>query len=164
VAANFAAALASLGVRVALVATAPRQGWFLRPFTLPAEGVSTFPDLLTLAQSGRLNGEVQRTLPHAANLPNLVVVPPGAEAGMDLPFNGLPPLLEALVNAGIDVTVIAGPAVLESADATIVAWATGSVLWAVNVGEASETEASEALARLELAGVKTFGVAVVEQD
>lgn len=163
VAANFAAALATLGVRVALIATTPDQSWFLRPFANPAAGILTFPELLTLAQSGRLNGQVQQSLPRAEHYPNLVVVPPGTDAGMDLPFNGLPPLLDALARSGIDVTVIAGPPILESAEATIVAWATGSVMWSVQVGEATEMEAAAAVARLELAGVKSFGVAVVDQ-
>lgn len=162
VAANFAAALSTLGVRVALVATTPAQSWFLRPFSMPDAGVCTFPELLALAHGGRLNGQLQQKLPRAESLPNLVIVPPGHDAGLELPFNGLPPLLEALTGAGIDVTVIAGPAILENADATIVAWATGAVMWAVELGDATEAEAAEAVARLDLAGVKTFGVTVVE--
>jgi len=163
VAANFAAALASLGVRTALVATSPHQSWYTRPFEVPVDGMMTFPDLLSLAYSGRLNGQVHTQLPRSAVEPNLVLVPPGDKPGEpSLPFDGLPPMLESLANAGIDVTVIAGPALLDEADATIVAWATRSVLWTVPEGELDEERAAAAAQRLELAGVNPFGVAVVE--
>ena len=87
VAANFAAALAGLGVRVALVGTSPRQAWFSRTAsaTQARNGTATatarqrhgaqwqrqrqepttFPQLLELAYSGRLNGEAPEHL-HAA--------------------------------------------------------------------------------------------------
>jgi len=93
--------------------------------------------------------------------PNLVVVPPSSDAPAHLPVDGLPPLLQALGDSGIDVVVVSGPALLEDADATIVAWATRCVLWAIVDGEITSTEARAAAARLELAGVVPFGVVMV---
>ncbi|MFM8236144.1 MAG: hypothetical protein ACKOBG_00080, partial [Actinomycetota bacterium] len=54
VAANFAAALSRLGLRVALVATGPEQAWYMKPFSLPRAGGMALPELLELAQGGRL--------------------------------------------------------------------------------------------------------------
>jgi Mrp family chromosome partitioning ATPase len=62
---------------------------------------------------------------------------------------------------GVDVTVIAGPPFLEAADATIIAWATRSVMWAIAPGETTRADARAAIARLELAGVTSFGVVMV---
>ncbi len=78
-----------------------------------------------------------------------------------LPIDGLPPLLEAISEMGVDVTVIAGPPFLEAADATIIAWATRSVMWAISPGEITRADARAATARLELAGVSSFGVVMV---
>jgi non-specific protein-tyrosine kinase len=164
VAANFAAALAALGLRVALVATSPDQGWIMTPFVDPPKGSTNLPELLQLAHAGRLNGQVQEHLPVTELSPNLVAIPPGNQEGLTLPFDGLPPLLDSLVRAGIDVAVIAGPALLENADATIVAWATRAVLWAVQSGGVTEQDAALAAARLELAGVEAFGVALVGEE
>ena len=157
VAANFAAALAGLGLRVALVATEPRQDWFLAG---DWDRSTSLPDLLALAHSGRLDGQLPQLLGRT-HLDNLVFVPPGVEQQLHLSLDGLPPLLGALANSNIDVTVIAGPPLLDDANATIMAWATGSVLWAVRTGEVAEADAREAAGRLELAGVHAFGVAIV---
>lgn len=166
VAANFAAALAELGLRVALVATDPRQSWFLD--TRPGDGgasnhtadpVLSFPELLDLAHRGRLNGALPRGLVKT-HLTNLLVMPPGEEL-RDFNLDGLRPLLEALSSGGVDITVIAGPSLLEDPRATILAWTTRSVLWACETGEVTEAEAREAAARLTLAGATSFGVAIV---
>jgi len=165
VAANFAAALAGLGLRVALVATDPRQGWFLDTSdfsdTSDTHGSTpTLPDLLALAHGGRLNGQVRDSLV-STGIHNLAVLAPGA-ASADALLDGLPPLLDALAAADVDVTVIAGPALLEEPAATILAWSTRSVLWVVEAGEVTEHEAREAASRLELAGATPFGVAMVD--
>lgn len=179
VAANFAAALAGLGLRVALVATDPRQSWFLdtrRDNGESTNGESTngestngestngesglsFPELLDLAHRGRLNGALPRGLVKT-RMNNLLVMPPGGEPG-EFTLDGLRPLLEALSAGGVDVTVIAGPALLEDPNATIFAWTTRCVLWACETGELSEAEAKEAAARLALAGATSFGVTMV---
>jgi Mrp family chromosome partitioning ATPase len=157
VAANFAAALAGLGLRVALVATDPRQDWFL---TGDWDRATSLPDLLALAHSGRLDGQLPQHLGRT-HLDNLVFVPPGVEHELHLSLDGLPPLLGAFASSNIDVTVIAGPPLLDDANATIMAWATRSVLWVVRTGEVAEADAREAAGRLELAGVQPFGVAIV---
>ena len=157
VAANFAAALAGLGLRVALIATDPRQAWFSEA---NENGDSLrFPDLLELAHQGRLNGEIPRGLV-ATKVANLLVLPPGPR-GQEFSLDGLRPLLEALSSSGVDITVIAGPALLEDPNATILAWITRSVLWAFETGDVTEAEAKEAASRLALAGASSFGVAMV---
>jgi Mrp family chromosome partitioning ATPase len=157
VAANFAAALATMGMRVALVATAPRQDWIMVDW----DRVTALPDLLALAHSGRLDGQLPQHLGRT-HLDNLLFVPAGTDQqDLHLSLDGLPPLLGSFASSDIDVTVIAGPALLDDANATIMAWATGSVLWAVRTGEISESDAREAAGRLELAGVQPFGVAIV---
>jgi Mrp family chromosome partitioning ATPase len=161
VAANFAAALADLGLRVALVATSPSQSWYLEHFTVPIEGEGDLTQLLELAHEGVFNGQATRHLAWTDLSENLVVVPPSPEGALDVPLDALPPFLEALQRAGIDVTVIAGPPLLEDANATIVAWETRSVMWAVQVGTVTKRAASEASARLELAHVNPFGVVMV---
>lgn len=165
VAANFAAALSGLGVRVALVATDARQRWFVKPFDAPERAPATLPGLLVEAHAGRLNGQLRHSLPHSKQLPNLVVVPPGTgDDDLGASLDGFPPLLEALAEDGIDVVVIAGPAVLDEADATIVAWATRSVLWVIEEGTVTRDDAATAASRLELAGVEPFGVALVSES
>ena len=129
VAANFAAALADLGLRVALVATSPSQSWYLEQFTVPVEGEGDLARLLELADEGAFNGQATRHLAWTDLSENLVVVPPSPEGVLDVPLDALPPFLEALQRSGIDVTVIAGPPLLEDANATIVAWETRSVMW-----------------------------------
>jgi Mrp family chromosome partitioning ATPase len=179
VAANYAAALSRFGLKVALIATSPEQAWYadrFEPSTAPALGAtgtpgsadvapahhgSTFPELLAAAHAGTLNGQLRDGLSTDERAPNLVVVPPSDEAPVQLPVDGLPPLLLALSDAGIDIVVVSGPALLEDADATIVAWATRCVLWAIVEGEITSTEARAAAARLELAGVVPFGVVMV---
>jgi receptor protein-tyrosine kinase len=162
VAANFAAALASLGVQVALVSTSPRQSWFLEPFTALEQGAATFPELLAAAHDGRLNGQVPNQLAATTLTDKLLLVPPGDTSGLELPLDGLPPLLDSFSESGVDVTVIAGPALLSEASATIVAWSTRTVLWAVQSGTLTRDVAADAAARLELAGVSAFGVALVD--
>jgi hypothetical protein len=186
VAANYAAALSRFGLKVALIATGPDQAWYADRFDVPPNGSSradpsgddasdenvsdgassnhagsTFPELLAAAHAGTLNGHLVDQLASDDRAPNLMVVPPSDEAPAHLPVDGLPPLLEALADAGIDITVVSGPALLEDADATIVAWATRCVLWAIIEGEITSTEARAAAARLELAGVVPFGVVMV---
>ena len=161
VAANFAAALSGLGLKVALMATSPDQDWYLESFTSP-NGMMRLPELLDRAQSGTLTPDLPRQLPATDRAPNLVVVPPADEQMLNLPIDGLPALLQALAEGGVDVTVISGPPLLEEADATIVAWATRNVLWAIIPGEVTRAEARAAAARMELAGVTPFGVVMVE--
>jgi hypothetical protein len=165
VAANFAAALADLGLQVALVATSPRQSWYLEQFTVPVEGEGDISQLLEQAhdqaQEGRFNGWATRHVAWTDLTANLVVVPPAPGGSLTVPLDGLPPFLESVQRSGVDVTVIAGPALLEDANATIVAWETRSVLWAVQVGTVTRRAASEAAARLELANVSPFGVVMV---
>ena len=156
-----AAALASLGLQVALVATSPRQSWYLEQFTVPVEGAGDLSDLLEQAHEGHFNGWASRHLAWTDLTSNLVLVPPSPEGALTVPLDGLPPFLDALERSGIDVTVIAGPALLEEANASIVAWETRSVLWAVQVGTVTHRAASEAATRLELANVSPFGVVMV---
>lgn len=161
VAANFAAALSRLGLKVALMATSADQDWYLESFTSP-NGLMRLPELLNRAQSGTLTPDLPQQLPATDRAPNLVVVPPADSPVLNLPVDGLPALLEALSDGGVDVTVISGPPLLEEADATIVAWATRNVLWAIIPGEVTRAEARAAAARMELAGVTPFGVVMVE--
>ena len=121
---------------------------------------SRSPDLLVASNAGRLNGALHESLV-PTHLENLKVVAPGAP-GPELLLDGLPGLLQSLAEAGIDVTVVAGPALLEDPAATILAWSTRSVLWAVEAGEVTTREAHEAASRLELAGGASFGIALVE--
>jgi Mrp family chromosome partitioning ATPase len=158
VAANFAAALAGLGLKVALVPTQDRHDWFLGLADLQVP--DDLPDVLALARAGQLNGQVSENL-IPTGTPNLWVLASGA-AGDDALLEGMPTLLTSLSSADIDVTVIAGPALLEDPAATILAWSTRSVLWVVESGSVTETEAHEASNRLELAGASAFGVTLVE--
>jgi Mrp family chromosome partitioning ATPase len=162
VAANFAAALSRLGLKVALVAMSVDQDWYLEAFTLNRSGMVRLPELLERAHSGTLPVGWRDRLPVNEYAPNLVVVPPASEHVLHLPVDGLPALLQELSDGGVDVTVIAGPPLLEEADATIVAWATRNVLWAMVPGEVTRAEARAAAARMELAGVTPFGVVMVE--
>jgi Mrp family chromosome partitioning ATPase len=118
----------------------------------------SFSELLELAHQGRLNGSLTRGLVES-HVQNLFVVGPGQTNGK-AELDGLRPLLEAL-SSDVHVTVIAGPALLEDPDATIFAWTTRSVLWAIETGEVTEVEAKEAASRLTLAGVEAFGIAMV---
>jgi len=239
VAANFAAGLARLGVRVALIGTVPRQGWFVGyPMadveetapengdgediyagtepgdeeerseaaapgqdetgseeahdahdapdttdenvadtpTYPAsppveEGTDADPEeagdssptlvqLLEQAQSGQLPDDLVDLLA-TIDVPNLHVVPPNGDTEYSL--DGLPPLLDALSRGGIDTVVIAGPALLEDPNATIIAWSTRNVLWALEMGHVDARDAQLAADRLEIAGVAPFGIAVVNR-
>ena len=160
VAANFAAALAGLGLRVALVATNARQDWFDDASDAPP--APTLPDLLALAGAGRLNGQVNQSL-LPTQLENLAILTPG-HIEADALLDGLPTVLQALADANVDVTVIAGPSLLEDPTATILAWSTRSVLWVVEAGEVTEQEAREAASRLALAGATPFGVALVDAE
>ena len=157
VAANFAAALADLGLRVVLVPTDRRQAWYADA----PDGALTLPDFLALAYAGRLNGEVPNQL-QPTPVDNLRILPHG-DTEADALIDGLPPLLRAFNEGGVDVTVIAAPSILEDPSATILAWSTRSVLWVVETGEVTQQQASEAAAKLELAGASPFGVAVVDR-
>ena len=188
VAANFAAGLAGLGVRVALVGTIPRQDWFLNddvdddgepapssngsgapagrpdvPGTTQAPArIATFPELLNDAQNGRLGIDIRPRLGRR-DLENLYIVPPGDEHA-ELSLDGLPPLLDALARSEIDITVLAGPALLDDPNATIIAWSTRHVLWAIEIGHVDKNDAALAADRLELAGVEPFGIALVNRS
>lgn len=183
VAANFAVELAHLGVSVALIGTLPEHAWFLAD--VPEEGteagedrtglsgsdrgpgatltgVRTLPELLQEAESGRLIGDIRSRLA-TRGIANLHIVPPGPE-GSDLgTLDGFPPLLDALSRSGIDICVIAGPAYIEDPHATIMAWSTRHVLWAIEMGQVNKADALLAADRLELAGVTPFGVAIVNR-
>ena len=161
VAANFAAALADLGLQVALVATSPSQSWYLEHFTAPLDGEGDLSQLLELAHEGVFNGQATQHLAWTDLTENLVIVPPSPEGALNVPLDAFPPFLESLQRSGVDVTVIAGPPLLEDANATIVAWETRSVLWAVQVGTVTRRAAAEAAARLELAHVSPFGIVMV---
>jgi Mrp family chromosome partitioning ATPase len=158
VAANFAAALADLGLRVVLVPTHARQSWYADA----PNGTLTLPDFLALAYAGRLNGEVPDQL-QPTPVDNLRILPHG-ETEADALIDGLPPLLRSFAEGGVDVTVIAAPSILEDPSATILAWSTRSVLWVVETGEVTQQQANEAAAKLELAGASPFGVAVVDRS
>jgi Mrp family chromosome partitioning ATPase len=162
VAANLAAALSRLGLKVALMAMSVEQDWYLEAFTPGNNGMARLPELLQRAHTGTLPVGWREQLPATDFAPNLVVVPPADEPLLHLPIDGLPALLQELSEGGVDVTVIAGPPLLEEADATIVAWATRNVLWAMIPGEVTRAEARAAAARMELAGVAPFGVVMVE--
>ena len=154
VAANFAAALAGLGLTVALVGTVPQQRWFLHDDE----------DTGGLAFQ-RLAGscfDLRPRLGRRDNIDNLYIVPPSDEPH-ELLLDGLPPLLEALTTSGIDITVIAGPPLLDDPQATIIAWSTRHVLWAVELGQVDKSDAQLAADRLELAGVEPFGIALVNR-
>ena len=124
--------------------------------------MTTFPELLELAYAGRLNGEVPGSLLHT-DLENLVILPPG-ETEIDLSPDGLAPLLQAMADANIDVTVIAAPALLEDPNTTIYAWTTRSVLWAMESRRDHGRGCARRAARLALAGVTPFGVAIIDQE
>jgi Mrp family chromosome partitioning ATPase len=162
VAANLAAALSRLGLKVALMAMSVEQDWYLEAFQPGHNGMTRLPELLQRAHTGTLPAGWRDQLPATDFAPNLVVVPPADEPLLHLPIDGLPALLQELSEGGVDVTVIAGPPLLEEADATIVAWATRNVLWAIIPGEVTRAEARAAAARMELAGVTPFGVVMVE--
>ncbi|MGQ0830558.1 MAG: hypothetical protein ACT4OV_02665 [Microthrixaceae bacterium] len=127
---------------------------------LDLSDVPTFPELLAHAEAGRLTGQFRSRLA-TGDVPNLYVIPPGSEDADTL--DGLPPLLDALARNEIDVTVLAGPSLLEDPNATIMAWSTRHVLWALEVGRANVRDAQLAAERLELAGVAPFGLALVKR-
>jgi Mrp family chromosome partitioning ATPase len=132
----------------------PSTGTMTRP--------ATFDRLLREANEGTLNGDLHNRLAHQ-DIPNLYVVPPGPEDA-ELVLDGLPPLLEALGQSGIDVTVVAGPALLTDPNATIMAWSIRHVLWAIEIGNVDKNDAQLAADRLELAGVEPFGIALVNRS
>jgi Mrp family chromosome partitioning ATPase len=156
VAANFAAALADLGLRVVLVPTHTRQAWYADA----PDGALTLPDFLALAHGGRLNGEIPHQL-QPTPVENLRILPHG-ETEAEALIDGLPVLLRSFADGGVDVTVIAAPSILEDPSATILSWSTRSVLWVVETGEVTQQQAGEAAAKLELAGASPFGVAIVD--
>lgn len=163
VAANFASALSELGLRVALVATSMEQSWFVpaRSETFDHDDGATLPELLERAHLGKLNGSVGQTLT-ATDTDNLKVVAPGSPEDLDKHLDGLPPLVHAMSDGEFDVTVIAGPPLLDDPNATIFAWAVRNVLWTVRAGELQEDQARHAASRMELAGVASFGIAFIE--
>jgi len=122
---------------------------------------ATLADVLTSAHAGSLNGQIRDNLV-ATERENLTVLAPG-EAEMVMLLEGLPALLDALSEAGVDVAVIAAPAVLEDPAATLMVWSTRRALWVVESGSTTTEEAREANARLELAGAGAFGIAMVRE-
>ena len=60
VAANFAAALSRLGLKVALVAMSVDQDWYLEAFTLNRQGMVRLPELLERAHTGTLPAGLAR--------------------------------------------------------------------------------------------------------
>ena len=102
------------------------------------------------------------TLATVEHVPNLYVIPPGPET--DVPLDGLPPLLDAFSRDGIDTVIIGGPAYLEDPNATIIAWSTRNMLWAVEMGHVHSRDAQLAADRLDIAGVTPFGIAVVNRQ
>jgi capsular polysaccharide biosynthesis protein len=161
VAANMAASLAALGVKVALIATDPRHSWFLDASgAVITETPATLPDLLELAHAEQLDDQLlKRLVP--TSIDNLLLVPPGKVA-FEGTLDALPTLLAGLEEAGIDITLIAASAILEDPNATIVGWSTRSVLWVVRSGQVAEADALEAASRTELAGIAPFGVAFID--
>ena len=85
VAANFAAALSRLGLKVALMAMSVDQDWYLEAFTLNRDGMVRLPELLERAHSGTLPAGWRDRLPVTEYAPNLVVVPPADEPMLHLP-------------------------------------------------------------------------------
>ncbi len=164
VALNYAASLANLGLRVALVATTPEQAWFLEPFGHTAANLIRLPELLTRAYAGNLDGSTIARLGQSPDAPNLFVVPPSESVDLDLRLDGLAPLLAALDGANFDITIIAGPSMLNNANATIYAWSIRNVLWTVETHQVNEGDARDAAAHLELTGGTAFGIAVVGQE
>lgn len=157
VAANFANALATLGLQVALVATAPNQQWLVEDVDKPSSHSLT--ELLQDAQVGASPTDLMARLT-PSDTRNLFLVPAG-DLGNPPSLDGLAPLLAGLESAGIDVVVVAGAALLEDPLATIFAWTIRSVLWAIEIGEVTQADAQEAASSTELAGVSTFGIAMV---
>jgi Mrp family chromosome partitioning ATPase len=159
VAANLAAALSGLGLKVALLATSPEQDWYLKELNGSEDHSrhKRLPELLMQAHSGALGG-LQGELAVSDKAPNLSVVPPADQPMAHMRIDGLPALLVAISDSGVDVTVVSGPAILDQADATIFAWTTRSVLWAIGPGEITKAQARAATARMELSGVTSFGV------
>lgn len=142
-------------------AMAPTGGGGTVAAGAPADGIPTFPQLLQEAQAGLLTGDLRARLA-TREVDDLYVVPPGDE-GDHLALDGLPPLLDALARSGVDVTVLAGPALLEDPNATIIAWSTRNVLWALELGRVNTRDAQLAADRLGLASVAPFGIAIVKR-
>lgn len=147
----------------AMTSTAPPRTEVATAATTSIElsEIPTFPELLEAAHANRL-GDDLRTRLATSSVNDLYVVPPG-NVDEELRLDGLPPLLDALSRTGIDVTVLAGPALLEGPDATIIAWSTRHVLWAIEIGRVKTRDAQLAAERLELAGVEPFGITVVNR-
>ncbi|MCU1353664.1 MAG: hypothetical protein JWM05_2873 [Acidimicrobiales bacterium] len=164
VALNYAAALAGLGLRVALVATTVEQAWFLEPFGHDADRATSLHDLLALAHSDSLGDSLDEHLATTGLQPNLFIVPPGDSADLDLPLDGLAPLVAAFEAAGFDIVLVAGPALLDDADATIFAWSIRNVMWTVETHQVTEADAQAAAAHLELTGGTAFGVTIVGEE
>jgi Mrp family chromosome partitioning ATPase len=169
VASNFAAALATLGLRVALLMTDPRQDGAYGELEPGDETSAGFDEMLNRMNGVSSNGsgeqvpaaDVIHMLRRSALTPNLLVAPPGETATADLSLGGLERLLDALARSSLDIVVIAGPPFLEEPNATILAHHAGSVLWTVESGHVDQGDAEAASNRLELTGVKSFGLVLV---
>lgn len=155
VAANFANALADLGLKVVLVATSTSQQWYLAGGEDRIK--ATLPELLEEAHRGITPGDVSRLLT-PSDSPNLFLIPAGDFGEHVASLDGLPTLLSTLESSGIDVVIIAAPPLLDDPAATIFAWTTRSVLWTIESGATTQVDAQEAAGRIDLAGVTPFGI------
>ena len=163
VAYNYANGLTVLGMKVALIATQPSQAWFLEPQEHGGTAVATFPELVDLAHRGALGSDLMTRVAMSAGAPTLFVVPPGTD-DVHLSLDGLSPLLDAFEAQGIDVVVIAGPQMLDDADATIFAYTVRNVLWSIETHAVKERDARAAAEHLELTGGAPFGVALIGEE
>jgi len=161
VAANLAAALSRLGLKVALMAMSVEQDWYLEAFQPGHNGMTRLPELLQRAHTGTLPAGWRDQLPATDFAPNLVIVPPADEPLLHLPIDGLPALLQELSEGGVDVTVIAARRCSRRPTRRS---SRGRPQCAVgdHPGEVTRAEARAAAARMELAGVTPFGVVMVE--
>jgi len=150
---NYAAALAQLGLNVTLIATT--QTWYTNHFTPPQH-----PTNLTQAlhQTTQPNPTIN---PHTNPLnPHLTLLPPNPDPTQPLPLDHLPNLLTHLNNTGTDITIIAGPPLLENPDATLIAWATQHILWTIHPGHTTTQQAHTAATRAQLANTTPFGTII----
>ena len=104
--------------------------------------MTTFPQLLELAYSGRLNGDAPQHLLRTAHR-EPVRAPAGRHRDRCRQRRPAADAAGACA-ANIDVTVIAAPALLEDPNTTIYAWTTRSVLWVMETGEITVEQARDA--------------------
>ncbi len=163
VAYNYAQGLTSLGMKVVLIASQPDQGWFLEPQGHDGPNLATLPELLDLAHRGALGGTLMTRVAVSAAAPNLAIVTPGT-GDAHVALDGLGPLLAAFEAEGIDVVLLAGPKMLDDADATIFAYTIRNVLWTIETHAVKEKDARAAADQLAITGGETFGVALIGEE